>query len=60
MKNVKYEITFLPQRKKILYDIMDCVEDKTWFRVNTDIPLIIRRSNLLVCKEVERKLKKSS
>ena len=58
MKNVKYEITFLPQRKEILYDIMDCVEDKTWVRVNTDIPLIIRRSNLLVCKEVERKLKK--
>ena len=58
MKNVKYKISFLPQRKKILYDIMDCVEDKTWVRVNTDIPLIIRRSNLPVCKEVERKLKK--
>jgi hypothetical protein len=58
MKNVKYKISFLSQRKKILYDIMDCVEDKTWVRVNTDIPLIIRRSNLPVCKEVEQKLKK--
>jgi hypothetical protein len=38
---------------------MDCVEDKTWVRVNRDIPLIIRRSNLPVCKEVEQKLKKS-
>jgi hypothetical protein len=60
MKNVKYKISFLPQRKKILYDIMDFVEDKTWVRVNTDIPLIIRQSNLPVCKQVERKLKKSS
>ena len=57
MKNVKYKITFLLQRRKILYDIMDCIEDETWRRVNTDLSLLIRRTNSPVCKEVVDNLK---
>ena len=58
MKNVKYKINFLLQRRKILYDIMDCIEDETWRRVNTDLSLLIRRTNSPVCKEVVDNLKK--
>jgi hypothetical protein len=57
MKNVKYKINFLLQRWKILYDIMDCIEDETWRRVNTDLSLLIRRTNSPVCKEVVDNLK---
>ena len=57
MKNVKYKINFLLQRRKILYDIMDCIEDETWRRVNTDLSLLIRRTNSPVCKEVVDNLK---
>lgn len=57
MKNVKYKINFLLQRRKILYDIMDCIEDETWWRVNTDLSLLIRRTNSPVCKEVVDNLK---
>lgn len=58
MKNIKYKINFLLQRRKILYDIMDCVEDDTWRRVNGNLSLLIRRTNSPVCKEVVDNLKK--
>ena len=37
---------------------MDCIEDETWRRVNTDLSLLIRRTNSPVCKEVVGKLEK--
>lgn len=58
MKNLKYKINFLLQRRKILYDIMDCVEDDTWRRVNVDLSLLIRQTNSPVCKEVLDNIKK--
>ena len=58
MKNIKYEISFLYQRKKILYVIMDCVEDGTWYRVNQNLSSLVRETNLPVCKDVVSKVKK--
>lgn len=58
MKNIKYDISFLPQRKKILYVIMDCVEDGTWYRVNQNLSSLVREINLPVCKDVVNKVKK--
>lgn len=58
MNNVKYKINFLLQRKKILYAIMDCVEDGTWYRVNKNISTVVRETNLPVCKEVLDNIKK--
>jgi hypothetical protein len=58
MKNIKYEISFLSQRKKILYVIMDCVEDGTWYRVNQNLSSLVRETNLPVCKDVVNKVKK--
>ena len=58
MKNIKYDISFLPQRKKILYVIMDCVEDGTWYRVNQNLSSLVRETNLPICKDVVGKVKK--
>lgn len=58
MKNINYEISFLSQRKKILYAIMDCVEDGTWYRVNQNLSSLVRETNLPVCKDVVSKVKK--
>lgn len=58
MNNVKQKIIFLLQRKKILYLIMDCVEDETWCKVNTDLSLTIRQINSPVCKDVLDNIKK--
>ena len=58
MKNIKYDISFLPQRKKILYAIMDCVEDGTWYRVNKNLSSLVRETNLPICKDVVGKVKK--
>jgi hypothetical protein len=58
MKNIKHKINFRLQREKILYYIMDCVEDETWRRVNTDLSLLVRRANSPVCQEVVDNVKK--
>lgn len=58
MKNIKYEISFLPQRKKILYAIMDCVEDGTWYRVNQNLSSLVWLRTLPVYREVVEKVKK--
>jgi hypothetical protein len=58
MKNVKYKINFLLQRSKIRYAIMDCVEDRTWYRVNKNLFSLVRKTNLPVCKDVVGKVKK--
>lgn len=58
MKNVKYGINFLLQRSKIQYVIMDCVEDRTWYRVSKNISTVVREINLPVCKEVLDNIKK--
>ncbi len=58
MKNIKYNISFLYQRKKILYVIMDCVEDGIWYRVSKNISTVVRETNSPACEEVLDNIKK--
>jgi len=52
MKNIKYNINFLIERKKILYSIMDSIEDKTWFEINQNIFSSIKTANLPISRDV--------
>ena len=58
MKNIKYNISFLYQRKKILYVIMDCVEDGIWYRVSKNSSTVVRETNSPACEEVLDNIKK--
>jgi len=49
---MKYNINFLIERKKILYSIMDSIEDKTWFEINQNIFSSIKTANLPISRDV--------
>lgn len=58
MKNIKYNINFLMERKKILYSIMDSIEDKTWFGINQKIFSNIKKANLPISRDVIYQIEK--